>query len=75
MAFGEIVREKDGVKRVSATRQKSYISQVTSSRVVAPTKQDHASDDAGGNDDHDDAFFKEQSEFDKAAEENTTPAE
>lgn len=76
MAFGEIVREKDGVKRVSTTRQKSYISQVTSSRIVAPTKEgDQANDDAAGDDDHDDAFFKEQSEFDKAAEENTPPVE
>ena len=81
MAFGEIVRQKDRVKRVSTTRQKSFFSQVTSSRVVAPTKEggDQLHGNDGSAEDTDDNFFKEQTEFDKATEENTeattTPVE
>lgn len=65
MAFGEIVRQKDVVKRVSAMRQKSYISQVASSRVVAPTKE--GDDQLHGNDneddEQDDSFFKDEGDF------------
>lgn len=38
VAYGEIVRQKDLVKRASTSRQKSYISQVTSSRVASPNE-------------------------------------
>ena len=75
MAFGEIIRQKDGVKRVSTTRQKSYISQVTSSRVVAPTKEGGDqlhNDDAA--DEQDDSFFEGQSKFDNI-EEISAPTE
>lgn len=64
VAFGEIVRQKNGVKKGSTTRQNTFFSQVTSSRIVAPTAEGgdqlHGNDD---NDDHDDSFFKDQGEF------------
>jgi hypothetical protein len=72
VAFGEIIRQRDIVKRVSANRQNTYISQVASSRVVAPTKtgenqvgveEDH--------DDHDDSFFKNEGSFEN--DENPPP--
>lgn len=66
MAFGEIVRQKDVVKRVSATRQKSYFS--LSSRVVAPTKvgedQLHGNEDAA-EEEQEDSFFKDEGDFPK----------
>ena len=65
MAFGEIVRQKNGVKYVSTNRQNTFISQVTSSRIVVPTAEGgdqlHNNDD---NDDDEDGFFKDQGEFD-----------
>ena len=64
VAYGEILRQKDGIKRVSTARQRSYISQVTSSRVVTPSdmKLQAAADNSGEGEkeDSDRLFFEDE---------------
>ena len=75
VAFGEIVRQKAGVKLASTTRQGKFISQVTSSRLLGPSvegeDQLHNTDEKP-NDEEDDAFFKDQDKFDDPPGEETT---
>ena len=72
VAFGEIVRLKDGVKRVSTARQNTFFSQVTSSRIVAPTAEGEDqlhNNDNTNTEDQDDSFFKDQGEFEEPSAE------